>query len=125
MWRNLQLHLYKRDSISLLLISVIIDYKQKVLIDMTLPHTKFSTSTQRYLKRSYMYVDVALPQNINSYMYVDAALPQNTRSYMYEDVALPQNIRSYMYEDAALPQNIRFYMYVCHTVIYWILFYKI
>lgn len=58
-------------------------------------------------------------------MYVDVALPQNIKSYMYVDAALPQNTRSYMYEDAGLPQNIRFYMYVCHTVIYWILFYKI
>lgn len=121
MWRNL--HLYKRDSISLLLISVIIDYKTK--------------GTNRHDVASYkiFYVNAALPQKVlhvcrrsvtskHKVLHV-CRRGITSRSYMYEDVALTQNIRSYMYEDAALPQNIRFYMYVCHTVIYWILFYKI
>lgn len=58
------LYLYKRDSISLLSISVFIDYKTKKVV-----RRRGVTSKQSF------YVDAALPQNIGPY--VDAALLEN------------------------------------------------
>lgn len=98
MWYNL--YLYKRDSISLLSISVFIDYKTKKVV-----RRRGVTSKQSF------YVDAALPQNIGPYVdaallenkgwYVDAVLPHN-KEFCVDNV-YPQNKRPYI--DGALPQN--------------------